>query len=153
MVKFFYSTTGLDLGQLSSFWEPDLRSGIDSYSAEKCEYLLTLFQNRGFLGVCECDGVYVSVVRVEKLDNTWLIAGLETHPDHRKRGHAAYLLESVLAHLQQLGAACVISHVEKRNTASLTLHKKLGFLTLYDYAKYLDFTVTTKAYTLRKLLQ
>ena len=153
MFKVFNSTKGLDLGQLSAFWRTDTRSDGEYVYSDLYGYLDPLFQNGGFLAVWQCKEKYASVVRVEKIPDAWLIAGLETHADYRNRGCATSLLESVFAQLSVLGVKHVVSHVEKKNKASVSLHQKLGFTMLYDYARYLDGTVTTGAFTLQKFIQ
>lgn len=153
MFKVFNSTKGLDLGQLSAFWRADTRSDGEYVYSDLYGYLEPLFQNGGFLAVWQCKEKYASVVRVEKMTDAWLIAGLETRADYRNRGCAIFLLEAVFTHLSKFGVKYVVSHVEKKNKASVSLHRKLGFTMLYDFARYLDGTVTTGAFTLQKCIQ
>ena len=93
----------------------------------------------------EESGKYVSVLRLEPYKDGLLLEGLETHPDHRKKGYAAKLVTAVQ---QQLGSVKMYSHVSKRNTASLKTHEKCGFLQISDHAVYINGSVDYRCCTL-----
>ena len=77
------------------------------------------------------NGVWVSTLRLfpMKEPRTWLVDGLETHPDHRKQGHASRLLtETIRALEEEHGDIVLFAGVGKRNIASLQTHLRSGFV-------------------------
>ena len=90
-------------------------------------------------------GKYVSVLRLEPYKDGLLLEGLETHPDHRKKGYAAKLTTAVQQHL---GSVKIYSHVNKRNAASLKTHEKCGFKQNSDHAVYINGSVDYRCCTL-----
>ena len=98
-----------------------------------------------FCALWEASGRYVSVLRLEPYKDGFLLEGLETHPDHRKKGYAAKLIAAVQ---QQLGSVKMYSHVSKRNTASLKTHEKCGFKQISDHAVYINGSVDYRCCTL-----
>ena len=94
--------------------------------------------------VLEEKGAYLSAVRWEPYTDGMLISALETAPSERRKGHAEKLLREVLLRMDTK----VYSHVSKKNTASLAVHKKCGFQIVADRARYLDGSVNARAYTL-----
>lgn len=110
-----------------------------------CEFLK---DKDSFCAVWELDGCYKAVLRFEAYRDGYLITGLETAPEERRKGYAGSLMMDTLEFMKAQGMKPVYSHVEKRNTASYKLHLKCGFQKLYDYAVYLDGTVTRNSDTL-----
>ena len=94
--------------------------------------------------VLEENGSYRSAVRWEPFMDGVLISALETAPSERRKGHAEKLLREVLLRVD----AKIYSHVSKKNTPSLAVHKKCGFRIIADRARYLDGSVNSRAYTL-----
>jgi len=90
-------------------------------------------------------GKYVSVLRLEPYREGFLLAGLETAPEHRRKGYARKLMMAVLAYV---GEKKVYSHVSKKNIASLRVHEKCGFGIIADHAVYVDGSAQKDAYTL-----
>jgi len=91
------------------------------------------------------DGEYVSALRLEPYKDGLLLAALETAPKHRRRGCACQLVNAVLS---QLPGQRIYSHINKRNEASLAVHKKCGFRKIADFAAYIDGSVSDAAVTL-----
>lgn len=111
-------------------------------------YLKIFYQIPGaYLGIWLVNDRYMSAVRIEPYYDGMLISGLETAPDHHKKGYATALLSAVTN-----DNPCVrfYSHVSKENVASLAVHNKAGFTVLADYARYIDGSVDYKSYTLVK---
>ena len=100
-----------------------------------------------FYAVWEECGRYMSALRMEPYEDGWLLEALETHPAHRRQGWAEKLVNAVLEGFAP--GSVIYSHVAKRNTASLSTHKKCGFQIALDYAKYVDGTVTQYACTMK----
>lgn len=107
------------------------------------------FKTPGALyAIWEEKGKYVSALRLEPFKDGLLLAGLETHPDHRSRGYAERLIQEVQNRLTELGTAKLYSHCDKSNTASLHVHQKCGFQILSDYAAFIDGSINRRAVTM-----
>ena len=92
------------------------------------------------------DGKAMAAMRLEPYQDGSLITCLETHPDHRRKGYAYMLLETVLSKYPGI----YYSHVDKRNKPSLQLHRKVGFKSFLDYAIHVDGSVYSGSVTLKK---
>lgn len=92
-------------------------------------------------------GVYRSVLRIEPYRDGFLISGLETAPKFRKLGYAKNLIMAVLEEIDKP----VYSHIEKRNMASIEVHRSCGFSFIHDFAVYLDGSVVSTSLTLRRM--
>ena len=95
------------------------------------------------------DGVYKAALRLEPYCDGLLLTALETRPDSRRMGYGFKLVQAVTEYLSQQGNGILYSHIEKRNRASLLLHKKCGFQIEKDYAVFLDGSITHNSYTLQ----
>lgn len=84
------------------------------------------------------DGRYVSALRLEPYRDGLLMEALETAPGARKQGHATALLRQVQDMLAKEGRGPLYSHVDNKNTPSLSVHARCGFQQVLDYAVYLD---------------
>lgn len=91
---------------------------------------------------------FISAARIEPYRDGVLLSGLETAPEHRRRGGASHLLESLLKALQEQGIPRVYSHVRKDNAPSLAVHKRCGFIIYKTTAVYLDGSADSRCYTL-----
>lgn len=87
---------------------------------------------------------YVSALRLEPYEDGLLLEALETAPTQRRKGYAEKLIRAVVEQFPQK----IYSHVSKKNTASLMVHQKCGFVQVLDYAKYIDGSVARNAVTL-----
>ena len=90
------------------------------------------------------NGAYVSALRLEPYEDGLLLEALETAPAYRRKGYAEKLIRAVQREFPQK----IYSHVSKKNTASLAVHKKCSFRQVLDYAKYIDGSVVRNAVTL-----
>ena len=91
-------------------------------------------------------GCVVAAMRTENYEGGYLITCLETAPECRRKGYGHHLVALVIE--RQPGR--YYAHVKKTNQASLSLHRKLGFRIVHDYAKYVDGSVFRSSYTLIK---
>jgi L-amino acid N-acyltransferase YncA len=127
----------------------ELPEGLQILQAEQNfrQYLCEVFfaTEGAVYAVWEENGNYLSALRVEPYEDGLLVAALETAPTYRRQGFGEKLLRAV----QETFPTRFYSHVSKKNTASLAIHKKCGFSQVLDYAKYIDGSVTQKAVTLR----
>lgn len=110
----------------------------DAASLEQYEAGYTSFMREEYFAkpgrfwmVETADGLWASALRLLPFEgaNTWKIEALETHPDHRRRGHAARLLADTIQYLEKtFGTVILLSDVGKHNTASLQTHLRSGFI-------------------------
>ena len=149
MLKLIYSMSELDTEQLLAIY-------IEQNWKEKyiLSYLREVFfqQSGAFYAVWTEDCKYKSAVRFGPYRDGLLLHSLETAPDERRKGYAKRLLTESLRYLNTTECRVVYSHIDKRNKASLALHKRCGFQIVSDSATYLDGTVTQNACTLRYML-
>ena len=82
------------------------------------------------------NGRYTAAARLEPYRNGLLLAGLETAPDLRRKGYGERLLLAILESLPD--GTRLYSHVDKHNTPSLNLHRKVGFQRVSESAVYID---------------
>lgn len=134
--------------------EIDVPALMAVYSVENANYrieqqfyldLLSFFEaDEARYALWEVDGVYCAALRLEPFEDGFLIAGLQTHPSMRNRGLASLLLSAVVNESEKR----LYSHVERKNKASMRVHRKCGFSVLLDYARYLDGSVSGNAVTM-----
>lgn len=158
MLRVFSSSRDLRFGALMEVYSdsnlekaeewPDLPRGFALQLAEQDfrQYLTEVFfpVPGAMLAVWEDGGKYVCALRLEPYKDGLLLAGLETHPDHRKKGYAAALIAAVQ---QYMGSTKIYSHVNKRNLASLKVHEKCGFRVISDRAVYINGSVDCRCCT------
>ena len=104
-------------------------------------------QKNAVYAIWVVDGVYRSALRLEPYKDGLLLQALETAPDARRTGCAYKLMEAVIAFLRTTQWRRVYSHIEKRNTPSIGVHRKCGFKQISDSATYIDGTVTQSSAT------
>ena len=74
--------------------------------------------------------------------NFWSVAdeihvlNLATHPEHRRRGHAARLLERVIARARDEQARVLTLEVRRSNVPAQTLYRRFGFRAIGVRAAY-----------------
>ncbi len=123
------------------------RYSVSRFHAESefVSYLSDCFfkEKTSFCALLIKDGHYVCGLRMERFHDGWLLSALETAPDQRRKGYAFELVRMILEHYHP-----VYSHVDKDNKASLAVHRKCGFMQLYDYGRLLDGTVSNRYCTL-----
>lgn len=146
MLKLIHSMAELDSEQLLEIYKEHNWDELDFLSYLREDFFL---QRDAIYAVWEEDSRYRSAVRLERCQDGVLLHSLETASADRRKGYAYNLLIHFLEYLRATGCSCVYSHVEKRNKASLLLHKKCGFEIISDSATYLDGTVTQYSYTLQ----
>ena len=100
------------------------------------------------LAVWEENGQYVSALRLEPYKDGLLLEGLETAPEHRKKGYAASLICCVQGYLRQQGAVKLYSHVSRGNKPSQKTHEVSGFRQIADCAVYINGSVDYRGVTL-----
>lgn len=102
---------------------------------------------KSFIAVWSAEGVYHAALRVEPYSDGMLLEGVETSPDSRRQGYAKRLVQATVKYLAKSGKCRLYSHVSKKNTPSIALHKSCGFLRLYDHAVFIDGSVDQNTFT------
>ena len=99
-----------------------------------------------------CCAVYdgIAAARFEPHKDGVLLMGLETAPVARNKGAATALVNGVIRYLSERGKTIIYSHVEKRNAASLAVHKKCGFCRSEEFAVFIDGSVSYDFETLMR---
>lgn len=158
MLLLFTKYNEIDVTQLLNIWSESIHSsGIEKYpnhsiyeqrilSERDCsDYLQDMLnQSTGICAVWAPTGRYAAALRLEQYRDGFLIAGLETALDARRKGYAEALLSSLLDHF--IGTP-IYSHISIKNVPSIRLHEKCGFRRIFDHAVFLDGSVSTNAYT------
>jgi len=114
------------------------------------DYLETDFYSKSGVAyaIWEVEGKYVSALRLEPYRDGLLLEALGTAPGQRRKGYAFTLIRAVQDWLGKQGEVKLYSHVGKKNAASLSVHKRCGFVPILDHAVYGDGTVNPRAYTM-----
>ena len=146
MLKLIYTMAELDPEQLLAIYKEHNWDELDFLSYLREDFFP---QSDAVYAVWVEASEYKAAVRLERSQNGALLHSLETAPNERRKGYAYNLLMHFLDYLRATDYKYVYSHVEKRNKASLALHKKCGFEIISDSATYLDGTVTQRSDTLR----
>ena len=130
---------------------PGLPAELSREMAEQSfyQYLKDIFfpVEGALCAIWAADGAYVSTLRIEPYRDGLLLEGLETAPEHRKRGYALLLVRAVQKMLCEKGPVKLYSHVSKKNLPSRKLHEKCGFRYFSDCAAYIDGSVSFRACT------
>lgn len=116
-----------------------LQEGQDFYG-----FLSEDFFPDGICCVWEENGRYVAALRLQRWNDGWLLEGLQTHRDHRRKGYAKALITAVLEELQ---LDKIYVHIQRDNIPSIALHQACGFQKILDHAVYLDGSVHPNADT------
>ena len=128
----------------ASDW-PNLPRGYALTLAEQDfrQYLQEVFfpTDGALCAVWEEEGCYVSALRLEPYRDGLLLEALETRPDQRGKGYAQTLIREMQRYLAQQGPVKLYSHIEKRNSASRSVHEKCGFRVVSDHAVYINGSV------------
>lgn len=162
MLKIAYKFSDLNFSELMDVYiEGNRETGRDQYCFDteaaqlrKAEedfrcYLREVFfcQSDSLYCIWEDDGHYKAALRLEPYCDGYLLCALETAPEDRRTGMATALIQSTQKYLSSRGEGTLYSHISKRNTASLAVHRKCGFQTIKDYAVYSDGSVLHSSLT------
>ena len=150
MLKICREYAQLDRDQVLCIYADSLKketeNGIDRFTAEEnfLDYLRDDFfvQEDAMYAIWIENDQYVSALRVEREENGFLISGVETSLHNRRKGYAAMLLCAVINYASKMGFLPLYAHIHKKNTPSMLLHRKCGFIKKYDFGKLIDGTVS-----------
>lgn len=164
MLKRICSLKDLDFSNLMAVYEESNRfNGAEQYpglseaeqrlQAEQnfYAYLQQVFftEDGAFYAVWIENAKYVCALRMEPYKDGMLLEALETMPAFRNKGYAKKLIRAVLTHLQHQQCGPVYAHVNKKNRASLAVHRSCGFQRVLEHAVYIDGSVMSNSCTLR----
>ena len=140
----------------TDYFYPDISNKDEALQKAECDYLdyienEFLSDNRNQYMVLEHNGIWVCALRLYHIDDRlYYIEALETHPEYRRKGYAAQLLAGVTDLLKEQGTYTIRDCVEKKNTASLLTHRKVGFVVYSDEGyDYLQNETDAKSYGLQ----
>ena len=162
MLKIFHSFQDADIGKLVAVYEqsniesgalnyPNFLSNLQILYAEQDMYAyLKLFfkQPQSFYAIWDVEGEYMAALRVEPYDDGVIFAGLETKPAARGNGYATNLVRTTVQHCGNIGIHKIYSHVDKKNTISLAVHRACGFERIGETAAYVDKSIVPSSCTL-----
>lgn len=77
--------------------------------------------------VCEKDRYVLGVLQWRNLGEEVEILDLAVHPNHRRHGHACFLLQNFLSYAAQSAVQKIVLEVRESNAAAIALYKKVGF--------------------------
>ena len=165
MLKLLYTMGELDFARLSQVYRESIRRAGEANRPDLSEYqqncygesvlhedLMMLFRHGGICAVLTQGKDYVCAMRLESYQDGYLIAGLETDPEYRRRGFAGQLMQLVCLTLAEKGVKTLYSHIKNSNVASIKVHENCGFGTALDHAVFLDGSVDTRSKTYVKRL-
>ena len=149
MLKVCCQYLELNIPNLLVVYEDSLKEFDGSrFQAEQdlCDYLREdFFSIPGAYYALWCqEDRYACALRMEPYYDGFLISGLETSPDSRRKGYGEALVKSVCKRTSP-----VYAHVRKSNHASIALHRKCGFQQILDYGILLDGTISYRYVTMR----
>lgn len=111
----------LQTSQYSNVAQSDLRKMINDWNTLK-------YNNRYFeMFAIEHNGEIVGSVSLYQHGNAVISAGPEVFSQYRRCGFAYQGVSLALDHAKKNGYKIAVAQVRKNNTASIALHKKLGF--------------------------
>lgn len=117
----------------TDYFYPDMKDKAQALARVEQDFLHYLetdffFKPGNACWVLEENGVWVSALRLSEIaPGDYCLEALSTHPDFRRQGCAARLLEAVLAELKKEGPFRLRDCVGKKNVPSLGVHEKCGF--------------------------
>ena len=77
--------------------------------------------------VLEENDIWISALRICKVDDLYYLEALETHPDYRNMGYGYKLLNAAIEELKKNGPFRLCDCISKKNIASIKTHVKCGF--------------------------
>lgn len=120
---------------------PELSANLQLLEAEQdfYAYLQCFFkQEDSFYALWRQNGEIVSALRIEPYQDGWLLAALETKPDHRNRGYAKALVCELLSYMERTHRLPLYSHIGRNNLPSKKVHISYGFQEILPYSVYAD---------------
>ena len=129
MVHNVYSEASYEIAKDKHPEMQDLEEAIQEEEQYFVEKFLGKFmsKNENTYYVWEENGVWVSALRLTKLDGFYYMEALETAPEERGKGYATKLISETIDLLRSRGEVIIRSNVGKKNNVSHATHLKCGF--------------------------
>ena len=140
----------LETDRAMRYSDLDSNEGFQLASQDFYQYLSHVFfrTSGAVLAVYSSEGKYMSALRMEPYKDGYLLSGLETAPEFRRKGFGLRLVRDVILHCTEAGIRVLYSHIHKENVASRNLHISAGFSVIRDCATLIDGTFSTEYETL-----
>ena len=97
----------------------------DPWSESSIAYEVT--NELSFWLVAEEDGVVVGYIGSQTVFPESDMMNVAVHPDHRRRGIGAILVEALITHLRNMDCENLTLEVRASNEGAIALYEKLGF--------------------------
>lgn len=111
-------------------------------------FLMQFFSEKGSLyAVWFSNNRYCSALRLEPYRDGFILTGLETAADQRKKGYASKLIQAVMQYCEENALLPIYSHIANTNIASIKAHVNNGFYVVSDSAVFLDGSVDQRSKT------
>jgi ribosomal-protein-alanine N-acetyltransferase len=110
-----------DLHQIDSLCFPPERAFTEGY------FLLLFFYENAHGWALEEDGRIIAFILLTSRQNRFNVATIDVHPEYRRRGLGAALLEFAETQAKESGATAVTLQVETTNTSAIRLYHRLGY--------------------------
>ena len=146
MLKIVTTIDELHIEELLRVYQEDILESENSFISYLRE---DFFHQKGsFYALWVVSGQYKAALRMEPYNDGLLLEALCTVPSERRKGYGYLLVAEVLKYLMIFPYKVVYSHIDKKNIASLKLHRKCGFRLFSEFARYIDGTVTQNSCTM-----
>ena len=115
----------LTVEHLSAVADLEMQCFADPWSEKALELLLT---DGAYGAVCLQDGCIVAYGGILWAPDEGQITNIATHPDHRRRGMGAAVLEHLIAEARSRGCEQLSLEARVSNTSAIALYERYGFL-------------------------
>lgn len=120
--------------------EPATAADLDAIDEIERHSFKAPWPRAQFEGELTREHAHIDVLRapaVIAFHNYWLVAGelhihaIATHPDHRRRGLGALLLDHAMTRARAAGATLATLEVRRGNRPAIALYERAGFRTVH----------------------
>ena len=155
MLKIVSKLSELNIAQLKLLYEESINSHAKSTYADLHDNLQILNAEQDFYGdvnaffcvegaeyaVWVAEDRYISAIRLEPVNDGYLLTSFETIPLARGKGFGKKLLSAVVEYITHHTENRIYSHVDETNLPSLKVHLYCGFRSLEKPAVFVDGSV------------
>src|SRR5436190_13215794 len=133
-----YDVRPLTVSQIDECWRLDQRCFVDgeAYSRDTFEYLLTAPESVSYRAVMQNGTMAGFVIGLLEPDHTGHITTIGIAPEHRRRGLASCLMETIESGFQRRDVRIVRLEVRSSNVSAQKLYASLGYAVTQRLPKY-----------------
>jgi ribosomal-protein-alanine N-acetyltransferase len=133
-----YDVRPLTISQIDECWRLDQRCFVDgeAYSRDTFEYLLTAPESVAYRVVMQNGVMAGFVIGLLEPDHTGHITTIGIAPEHRRRGLASCLMETIEAGFQRRDVRIVRLEVRSNNISAQKLYASLGYAVTQRLPRY-----------------